>query len=105
VLVSASSTVQVLTSGQRKNPPVGSGGAPFTPFVSVLAAPWAVLVMTDGVWKYAGWDSLLQVRPDEAPQRVLDRLRDRAALPVTGDLQDDFTLLILHDGERSPPGQ
>ena len=56
VLAVIGGTAVEVTSNQRKNPPVGSGAAAFTPFAARLTAPWVVLAMTDGVWKYAGWD-------------------------------------------------
>ena len=51
----------ILTRHQFKDPPVGSGEASFVPFTARLASPWTVLALTDGVWKYAGWDHVLQV--------------------------------------------
>ncbi|HKI31904.1 MAG TPA: protein phosphatase 2C domain-containing protein [Gemmataceae bacterium] len=85
----------VLTSRQSKDPPVGSGGAVFIPFSIKLHAPWAALAMTDGVWKYAGWDAVLQAAAGPAGEDAIRSLRQRAGLPGTGALQDDFTLVIL----------
>jgi hypothetical protein len=88
----------ILTSRQSKNPHVGSGAALFVPFSAVLAPPWTVLAMTDGVWKYTSWDTVLRTaagKPDEA----IPSLRQRAGLPATGALQDDFTLVVLSESE------
>ena len=56
-----------------------------------------VLAVTDGVWKYAGWESLLNTAVAEAGTEIIDRLRARAALPATGALQDDFTVVVLRE--------
>jgi hypothetical protein len=55
--------------------------------------------MTDGVWKYAGWDAVLQAPTGDAGEDTLRLLRQRAALPGSGALQDDFTLVILSGAE------
>jgi hypothetical protein len=89
----------VLTSRQSKNPPVGSGGAVFVPFAVQLRPPWTLLAMTDGVWKYSGWDAVLQAPAGAAGEDVVQALRQRAALPGSGALQDDFTLVILSGAE------
>lgn len=86
---------RILTEGQAKNPPVGSGGAVFVPFASPLVSPWTVLAMTDGVWKYAGWESVLAASAEGAAEAILHKLRANAALQRTGCLQDDFTLAIF----------
>jgi serine/threonine protein phosphatase PrpC len=50
-----------LTAGQQKNPPVGCGAAVAVPFAAAVTEPWRVLVMSDGVWKYAGWIASLRL--------------------------------------------
>ena len=65
MICSAGETIQELTSSQRKNPPVGSGGAIFVPFACRLIRPWQVLAMSDGVWKYAGWEAIRDVATRE----------------------------------------
>ena len=85
----------VLTAHQSKDPPVGSGAAVFVPFAIKLHAPWTLLSMTDGVWKYVGWDAALQAAASPAEQDVIPPLRQRAGLPSSGALQDDFTLVVL----------
>ena len=84
------------TAQQRKNPPVGSGDAIFTPFAADLSPPWSILAMTDGVWKYAGWgQGFRQSSASQDGQEICDKLRDAAKLLRTGSLQDDFTLAVL----------
>jgi hypothetical protein len=85
----------ILTKHQLKSPPVGSGRAVFVPFSSGLIHPWTVLAMTDGVWKYTGWDSILAASSELTGEDIIRRLRDKAALPRTGQLQDDFTLVVF----------
>jgi hypothetical protein len=85
----------ILTRHQRKNPPVGSRGAEFAPFSLGLVHPWAVLAMTDGVWKYAGWDSIFAAASEGTGETIIHKLREKSALPRTGGLQDDFTLVIF----------
>jgi hypothetical protein len=86
-----------LTARQCKYPAVGSGGAVFIPFSAALVAPWVVLAMSDGVWKYAGWEAVNQAAASTNDD-VIRSLRERAGLPGTGALQDDFTLVALRGG-------
>jgi hypothetical protein len=89
----------VLTARQSKDPPVGSGAAVFVPFALRLHAPWTVLAATDGVWKYAGWDTVLRAASGAAEEEIIRSLRERVALPGSGALQDDFTLVMLRGTE------
>ncbi len=102
-LVSGPSGIQELTARQVKNPPVGSGGAVFVPFAQPLVAPWSVLVMSDGVWKYAGWDEVVRSAQTLHGRTLIERLATQARLPRSGRFQDDFTLVLFegsgeHDG-------
>jgi hypothetical protein len=93
VVLSAGEPPRILTKHQMKNPPVGSRGAVFVPFTVRLLSPWTVLAMSDGVWKYAGWDSILASKG--TGETIIHALREKAALPRTGQLQDDFTLVVF----------
>jgi hypothetical protein len=84
----------LLTEHQFKNPPVGSGGAPFVPFEAELVRPWEVLALSDGVWKYAGWEAVLAAAR-LPPEEALADLRGRVAFPGSGRVPDDFTLVVL----------
>ena len=88
-----------LTRGQHKNPPVGSGDASFVPFEGLLVAPWLVLVMSDGVWKYVGRDRLRQLASHQRGQALIDALTSAARLPGSGKFQDDFTVVVIQDCE------
>lgn len=85
----------VLTARQFKSPPVGSGDATFVPFDAELARPWRLLVMSDGVWKYAGWDRITAAAKGSGGLALMAALQGAARLPRTGDFQDDFTLVVI----------
>ena len=86
-----------LTAGQHKNPPVGSGAAVAVPFAAALNEPWRVLVMSDGVWKYVGWDRVIEIASQARGPDVIAELQQSARLPGSGRFQDDFTLVVLDD--------
>ena len=92
--------VQVLTSGQMKNPPVGSGRAAVFGFKFNLVPPWTILAMTDGVWKFAGWDRIWDKALElSTPETLIESIRGAATQPG-GSLQDDFTLVVIQkDGK------
>jgi len=85
----------ILTKNQMKNPPVGSRGAVFVPFTARLLSPWTLMAMTDGVWKYAGWETIVAAAAEGTGEAIVRQLRAKAALPRTNGLQDDFTLAIF----------
>jgi hypothetical protein len=95
VVQNAGQTPHILTKHQKKNPPVGSRGADFVPFSLSLVHPWTVLAMTDGVWKYAGWDSIFAALSEGKGENIIRTLREKAAMSRTGQLQDDFTLVVF----------
>lgn len=84
-----------LTRGQHKNPPVGSGAASTVPFAAALEAPWRLLVMTDGVWKYVGWEQVIEITRRERGEALIAALQTAARLPGSGQFQDDFTVVLL----------
>jgi hypothetical protein len=53
--------------------------------------------MSDGVWKYAGWDRVRRTASGMLGQPLIDALRKLAGLPGSGRLQDDFTLIALQE--------
>ncbi len=102
VLLVNSTGNSILTERQPKNPPVGSGSAAFAEFTAELGESWRVLAMTDGVWKYVGWDRILKVLSKRTGRLTLEELRQLAALQRTGELQDDFTAVLI--GESTTDG-
>jgi hypothetical protein len=95
VLLSVDKPGEVLTAQQYKNPPVGSRAATFVPFGAKLVCPWTMLAMSDGVWKYTGWENILKITPEKPGEEIVECLRERARLRVSGSFQDDFTLIVL----------
>lgn len=95
VLLLSDESPTILTERQRKNPPVGSGEAIATGFSSTLRDGWRVLAMTDGVWKYVGWDRIFELTKSHRGASVLDGLQEPARLPGSGKFQDDFTVVAL----------
>jgi hypothetical protein len=85
------------TRHQHKNPPVGSGAAVFVPFEAALSPPWTALAMSDGVWKYVGWEKVGEAARAHRGQALIDALAALARLPGSGQFQDDFTAVALHD--------
>jgi hypothetical protein len=98
VAVCGDTAPKVLTSRQFKNPPVGSGEATFVPFELKLAEPWKLLVVSDGVWKYSGWDRVWSSLARLSGEELLDDLKAAARLPATGEFPDDFTAVLLEGG-------
>jgi PPM family protein phosphatase len=96
VLACAGRPTVTLTERQVKNPPVGSGMAMATGFHAVLARPWTLLVMTDGVWKYAGWEKVRSCAEAGRGPAILDSLRGAVRLR-SGTYPDDFTLVVVQD--------
>lgn len=95
VAVCGDGAPRVLTSRQWKNPPVGSGEATFIPFEMELAPPWRLLVMSDGVWKYASWDRVWDCAARLAGEELIAELQNAARLKVSGEFPDDFTVVLL----------
>lgn len=90
----------LLTDGQRKNPPVGSSGARSTAFSARPAPGWTLLVVSDGVWKYVGWEGIIEVAVRHGGQGLIDALRRAALNAGGGRLQDDFSVALLYDGKN-----
>jgi PPM family protein phosphatase len=54
----ASNEIEDWTNRQRKNPPVGSTSADFTSFSHSNLRHGRILIVSDGAWKYAGYEAL-----------------------------------------------
>ncbi len=94
---SGAGPVEDVTREQHKNPPVGSGAARFVAFSARLIAPWTAIAMSDGVWKYAGWDAIGRAAASERGEALAATLQAAARLPRTGAFPDDFTVVIFED--------
>ncbi len=95
IALSQGNPARDLTKRQFKNPPVGSGDAIFVSFSVSLNAPWSVLAMSDGVWKYVAWERLVAAAGAYRGERLVEALQDLARLPRSGQFQDDFTLVAI----------
>lgn len=95
VAVWGNGLIRLLTAAQHKYPPVGSGEAAFVPFELELARPWKLLLVSDGVWKYAGWERVWASAAKLSGDELLADLQRAARLPATGEFQDDFTAVLL----------
>ena len=84
-----------MTSGQPKNPPVGSGTAVGRTFNLAVGTPYRVALMTDGVWKFAGIDRVLSLVEKLTPNELLAEFQTTARRHGTGDYYDDFTLAVI----------
>src|SRR2546425_1186513 len=71
------------------------GAAALVSFGASLISPWAVLALSDGVWKYAGLDNVIQLAAEKRGPELIPAIRDRAGLKESGALQDDFTLVAF----------
>jgi PPM family protein phosphatase len=96
--VSAGDPGVILTARQHKDPPIGYAAARPVGFTARLKRPWTVLALSDGVWKYAGWDRIAKAASRLSGNELLDLLRKQAGLPGSGRLQDDFTVVAIQDG-------
>jgi hypothetical protein len=85
---------EIVTERQLKDPPVGSGEAVPVPFFARLTSPWILLAMSDGVWKFAGWENILNLDPTRRVEELTAEILRIARLP-SGQLQDDFTLVVF----------
>ena len=86
-----------LTARQHKNPPCGSGVAEGTTFEASLIVPWRLLAMTDGVWKYVGWERATAATRQDLGSEVVAELQQSARLRGSGFFQDDFTVVLLEE--------
>jgi len=93
VLILEHSSV-ILTDRQYKNPPVGSGAVKFEAFSSRPGVRWRVLVVSDGVWKYVGWERMIAVGRSAQGNQVAEELR-REVLQSHGLLPDDFSVITI----------
>ncbi len=80
-----------LSERQRKNPPIG-GGCSWTTLFHLAEAKGSLLVVSDGVWKYAGYENLKDAAK-EIPNAGVEGLRDCVLSRQGGSLPDDFSIL------------
>lgn len=82
------------TARQPKNPPVGSESVASATFLGRVSRGGRLLLVTDGVWKYCGYESLREAF--ELPVDVVAAHLRRAVLARAGtSLPDDFSLIVV----------
>lgn len=84
------------TQHQHRNPPVGSGEAIFIPFLHHGITGGRLLIVSDGVWKYCGYEALrtaLHSIPD--PASIAAHLRAATLQNSGSELPDDFSLIAI----------
>ena len=86
----------LLTEGQRKNPPVGSSAAHPVAFSARLQPGQTLLVVSDGVWKYVGWEHIATMAAHYSGLDLIAALRRAAWDASGGRLPDDFGIALLH---------
>ena len=57
--------------------------------------PWRLLAMSDGVWKYVGWDRIRDLAGRLSGEELLAELQVAARLPRSGQFPDDFTVVLI----------
>ncbi|HEU5098462.1 MAG TPA: PP2C family serine/threonine-protein phosphatase [Roseiflexaceae bacterium] len=82
----------VLTQEQLANPPIGSRAARPRSFYLDLEPPWRICALSDGIWKYAGWDRIVALMRRKGGSDLVDALRAAAIRPGTDRLPDDFSI-------------
>jgi len=87
----------LLTENQRKNPPIGSSGALGEFFSFKLIKPWKLLIMSDGVWKYLGWDCVFNTSLSFDGQLIIDTLFSSLMNFQRDYLPDDFSIILFQD--------
>ncbi len=84
-----------LTAAQRKNPPVGSGAATPVTFAAPRLATSPLLLMSDGVWKFVGFERVAREAHGQAGADLVMQLRELQLAGNGGKLPDDFSLIAV----------
>ncbi len=81
-----------LTERQEKNPPIGDG-CNRAAFFSLPEYQGTVLAVSDGVWKYSGFDALREAASAKEMEQIPQILRASLVSRQGTTLPDDFTIL------------
>lgn len=104
VLLNVYDQYHELSADQIKNPPVGSGRAKFVPFSQSFIDPWLVMLASDGLWKYVGWEGVKtvlrrgQINENQSAE-IVDALAAAAREAGQGILRDDTTMIVIKSGK------
>ena len=83
------------TSRQLRNPPVGSSECQFTMFHQDVDGGDSLLIVSDGVWKYCGYEALQSAFALTDLSTVAAHLRTATLARAGQKLPDDFSLIAL----------
>lgn len=96
-LVVFKSNMEILTENQRKNPPIGSGAAFPVAFSTALKPGDKLLIVSDGVWKYVGWDAVVETSRARENETLIEALRQLSLEQSNGKLPDDFSVALVQN--------
>lgn len=82
------------TIHQPKNPPIGSECADAEPFMCLAIGGGRLMVVSDGVWKYCGYEAL-KAACGVPLEQVVEHLRSAAVARSGAALPDDFSLVVV----------
>lgn len=100
VLLAHGNKHQVLSERQKKNPPIGSTGAFPVAFTSRCEKNMKLLLMSDGVWRFIGMETIASVAIQHEGQSLIESLRNLQTTASNGILSDDFTFICVQGNKR-----
>jgi hypothetical protein len=83
------------TEGQQKNPPVGSGEAVFTSFSYTDIEEGRILILSDGVWKFCGFEAIKAAFELTSFANAASVLRTSTLKRSGLSLPDDFSVIAI----------
>jgi serine/threonine protein phosphatase PrpC len=83
------------TARQQKNPPVGSGEAMFTPFSCAEVDEGRILMLSDGVWKYCGFEAIRAAFELASFADAASVLKAATLKRSGSSLPDDFSVIAI----------
>lgn len=83
------------TARQQKNPPVGSGEALFAPFSYTGVDGGRILMLSDGVWKYCGFEAIRAAFELPSFADAPSLLRAATLKRSGSSLPDDFSVIAV----------
>jgi hypothetical protein len=92
---SAAVEITEWTARQQKNPPVGSGDAIFTTFSYTDIEDGRILILSDGVWKYCGFEAIKSAFEMPSFTDAASFLRAATLKRVGSGPPDDFSVIAV----------
>ncbi len=94
LLIDAENLIE-LSENQRKNPPIGSGSATPVSFLSPRVPASQLSLMSDGVWKFVGFEAIRVMARQQRGANLVFDLRQLQLDGNNGKLTDDFSLIVV----------